>query len=101
MYTCIYIQVKLVIKDVILGGRIPVSKCCVKLNPWYSIFFYWKTVRVLNILILYKKANFNRIAADDSFLLPAGEISFNTVTILKLLGIYKNLSLCIQLNSIG
>lgn len=101
MYTCIYIQVKLVTKNVILGGRVPVSKCCVKLNPWYSIFFYWKTVCVLNILILYKKANFNRIAADDGFLLPAGEISFNTVTILKLLGIYKNLSLCIQLNSMG
>lgn len=31
--TCIYIQVKLVIKNVILGGRVPVSKCCVKLNP--------------------------------------------------------------------
>lgn len=52
-------------------------------------------------MILYKKANFNRIAADDGFLLPAGEISSNTLTILKLLGIYKNLSLCIQLNSIG
>lgn len=27
------IQVKLVIKNVILGGRVPVFKCCVKLNP--------------------------------------------------------------------
>lgn len=82
MYTCIYIQVKLVIKDVILGGRVPVSKCCCKLNPWYSFFFYWKTVCVLNILILYKKANFNRIVADDGFLLTAGEISSNTLTML-------------------
>lgn len=82
MYTCIYIQVKLVIKDVILGGIVPVFKCCVKLNPWYIIFFYWKTVCVLNILILYKKANFNRIVADDGFLLTAGEISSNTLTML-------------------
>lgn len=100
MYTCIYIQVKLVTKNVILGEEHQYSNAV--LNLILDIeFFNWKSVCVLNILILYKRANFNRIAADDGFLLPAGEISFNTVTILKLLGIYKNLSLCIQLNSIG
>lgn len=68
---------KLVIKDVILGGRVLVFKCCVKFNLWYSIFFYWKIVCVLNILILYKKVNFNRIVVDDGFFLIVGEILFN------------------------
>lgn len=66
------------------------------LNLIFDIeFFNWKSVCVLNILILYKKVNFNRIVVDDGFFLLVGEILFNIFIILKFLGIYKNLLLCI------
>lgn len=66
------------------------------LNLIFNIeFFNWKSVCLLNILILYKKVNFNRIVVDDGFFLLVGEFLFNIVIILKFLVIYKNLLLCI------
>lgn len=54
------------------------------LNLIFNIeFFNWKSVCLLNILILYKKVNFNRIVVDDGFFLLVGEILFNIVIILK------------------